>query len=1456
MGKGSSTTTSTSAPSAAASNLINPAAADAATAASNPFQFFPGQTVANLTPQQLAGMSEVNNATNIANPFINAASTLTQSGTQPIGASQINQYMNPYLSDVASTTSAEINQNNAIQQNQLQGNAAALGALGGNRVGTAQAQLANQQDLAENQQIANIYQGGYNTALGAAQTTNAQQLQGAALEGSLGTEAQNTQLAGANAQLAAGSAAQNEQQNQLNSAFSQFEASQAFPFQSSQFLTGTDAELASLLGGTSATTVPPPSTFSQVVGGLGAIAGIAGNLKTGGRVGKDGGGGVVGTVSPDYLNGISAPVGPIGNTIPGPPPAFDPNAKTDGSQPNGGGGGGGGGGLGGVIKIAGAAGLKTGGRANYDVGGGIPYDTGAAGYFPALSFGAPHGNSIPSPPPAFDPNAGTDGSQGKSAAQTGATVAQTAKSLYQQGQQVFGGQQSAVSGGLAPTPTSTFLNAPGLETEGTFLNPNQNYNEGQAGIEGGFSHGGRIRKADGGTSLGTPSSGIDVQIEGSQPSEEESIENYSMLAGLLPGSQPPAYHYGQSPSTSAEESNSGMEYSHGGIARAGRASGGTSGVAAAPATGALPAFTPVGGQQISAPQPATTAGAQTPTTWGNVALPSAPQLSTAPVAQLTPQDIQASIALPTGGIQNNYTGYIEGLQGSNPSIGNRAPQTNTFGAAAPGAFNPAASIPTGTNAINPDDFSTPDLTALMNGLSTSNFKKGGRANYDDGGPISQYAPDGVATPLTSGNIAPDGAPVMPVGPQGNSAPAITPVQSQPLPPPAPAPTPVQQGIGAIAPAQAAPVAPAAPKPQASTPTQGLGAVAPAPTKAGLSAAQPQSNTLYQPPVNNPGNLRVPGSNTAFQQFKSPAEGWDAMSTQLMLDNKPVAEGGHGLSTISQIVSSWAPPNENDTASYIKNVSAETGIDPNAKIDLTDPAILGKVQTAMAHQEGSKAPPGTQMAQNLVQQPAYVDGQVATDASPNYLNPAGATQGNAGIPQPANNPYSGDQTEVDKIANNPWTALAAAGFATLAGTSPFAAVNIGQGGLAGLQYLQGTENQQRQNAATQQAQTGVQQTSSAQRLQAQAQQNVYTTSLINTIPGLSDAQRMALGYNASAKTNGWPMQQVPGALPPGLPPEIVSLSGQQPQQPMVNPQTYSQPVVPQQTITGAVGGVPPQGPISYNPQGQAVIAPTFAQNATGIVPTGQSSVDTTTLGPSGQPMPYRQAFQTATGDLSSPYAPAQAQGKAWMDTYGPAAQQQVVKNLQDIANQGQAQSSQLDELQSQAENIHSGPVTGPILASAVKAIQDVGSLFNIDTSGITASSDAAQVIPKLSTTLLAAAGKMASDQGGYEALRMMQSSVPTLSNTGTAVQQIVQIYNTMNQRAQALASYTNNVVSQGVGTPAMASASFNQMYPPDLWASRVSPLPVPATTTALKPGYSYQSGGRSFIWGGNGWVNPQ
>ena len=910
----------------------------------------------------------------------------------------------------------------------------------------------------------------------------------------------------------------------------------------------------------------------------------------------------------------------------------------------------------------------------------------------------------------------------------------------QTGQQILGGQQSAESGGLAPTQTSTFLNAPGLETQGTIVNPNQNYTEGQIGLSSGFAHGGRIGRAEGGSSnTASPSSGINTEIQGGQPSQEESMENYSMMAGLMPGSQPPAYHYGQSPSTPPSQSSSNMEYARGGIARVGRAAGGTSGVAAAPATGSLPAFSPVGGQSVNAPQPATTAGTQ-PTTWGNVALPSAPQLSTAPVAQLTPQDIQASIALPTGGIQNNYTGYIEGLQGSNPSIGNRAPQTNTFGASAPGAFNPASAIPTGTNAVNPDDFSTPDLTALMNGLSapsqgvsTANFKKGGRTHYDDGGSITQYAPIGPAIPLTSGNIPPDGAPTGPVGPQGNAVPPVVPVQSQPLSPPAPAPA--QQGIGAIAPAQAAPVAP---KPVASMPPQGLAVAAPTPTNAGVAATTPQaqnttppaSNNLYQPPVNNPGNLRVPGSKTAFQQFKSPAEGWDAMSDQLVLDNKPTNEGGHGLSTISQIVSSWAPPTENDTASYIKNVSNETGIDPNSKIDLTDPAILGKVQTAMAHQEGGKAPPGTQMAQNLVQQPSYVNGQVASDASPGYLNPAGATQGNAGIPQPGNNPYSGDQTEVDKIANSPWTALAAAGFATMAGTSPYAAVNIGQGGLAGIQYLQGTENQQRQNATTQQAQTGVQQTSSAQRLQAQAQQNAYTTSLINTIPGLSDAQRMALGYNASAKNNGWPMQQVPGSLPPGLPPEIVSLAGQSAQQPLVNPQPYSQPSITPQTTTGAVGGPQPQGPISYNPQGQAVISQAFAQNATSMVPAGQSSVDTTTLGPSGQNMPYRQAYQQAVGDLSSPYAPAQAQGKAWMDTYGPAAQQQAVKNLQDVANQGQMQSSQLDELQSQAQNIHTGPVTGPILASAVKAIQDIGSFAGVDTSDITSSSNAAQVIPEL------------------------------------------------------------------------------------------------------------------------------
>jgi hypothetical protein len=91
--------------------------------------------------------------------------------------------------------------------------------------------------------------------------------------------------------------------------------------------------------------------------------------------------------------------------------------------------------------------------------------------------------------------------------------------------------------------------------------------------------------------------------------------------------------------------------------------------------------------------------------------------------------------------------------------------------------------------------------------------------------------------------------------------------------------------------------------------------------------------------NNPGNIkgRVPGSigvdADGFAIFPSTETGADAITKQLKLyytgQSRHTPNGP--VQTISGMISIYAPPNENNTALYIKNASQITGIDPNAKL---------------------------------------------------------------------------------------------------------------------------------------------------------------------------------------------------------------------------------------------------------------------------------------------------------------------------------------------------------------------------------------------------------------------------------------------------------------------------------------------------------------------------------------------
>jgi hypothetical protein len=109
--------------------------------------------------------------------------------------------------------------------------------------------------------------------------------------------------------------------------------------------------------------------------------------------------------------------------------------------------------------------------------------------------------------------------------------------------------------------------------------------------------------------------------------------------------------------------------------------------------------------------------------------------------------------------------------------------------------------------------------------------------------------------------------------------------------------------------------------------------------------------------NNPGNIRL--SNTKWQglaenqtdseflQFVDMEHGIRAMVMILRTYYTT-----RRLNTVSEIISRWAPPSENDTASYIAAVSASAGVLPDESLDMNDQStIFALVRAIVDHENG-------------------------------------------------------------------------------------------------------------------------------------------------------------------------------------------------------------------------------------------------------------------------------------------------------------------------------------------------------------------------------------------------------------------------------------------------------------------------------------------------------------------------
>ena len=110
---------------------------------------------------------------------------------------------------------------------------------------------------------------------------------------------------------------------------------------------------------------------------------------------------------------------------------------------------------------------------------------------------------------------------------------------------------------------------------------------------------------------------------------------------------------------------------------------------------------------------------------------------------------------------------------------------------------------------------------------------------------------------------------------------------------------------------------------------------------------------------NPGNLRKSkdqwegaiGDDGEFVIFDSPESGVRALAKNLQ------SYGRQGYDSIEKIINRWAPPNENDTKSYIDSVVAATGIPATQSLDLSDPDTLSSLAQAIGyHETGSRYDP--------------------------------------------------------------------------------------------------------------------------------------------------------------------------------------------------------------------------------------------------------------------------------------------------------------------------------------------------------------------------------------------------------------------------------------------------------------------------------------------------------------------
>ena len=246
--------------------------------AANLAQPYTGQLTAGFTPAQVqaqglfSGIAADPTYTNNANSASSAAAGLV--GQDPLSASNLQQYLNPYTQDVANTTMAQLNQSRGMAQTADAQSASAAHAFDGSRAGV-QGALTNQyydQDAA--QALANLNYQGYTNAQQAALASRNSQLNTAAQAANLNNNALATATNQAGILGAVGDQQQQQQQTELNNAYQAWLTGKNLTVEQQNLLNAALGmiPIQQTVNGSSDSTTTSSGGLGGIFGGLGSLA--------------------------------------------------------------------------------------------------------------------------------------------------------------------------------------------------------------------------------------------------------------------------------------------------------------------------------------------------------------------------------------------------------------------------------------------------------------------------------------------------------------------------------------------------------------------------------------------------------------------------------------------------------------------------------------------------------------------------------------------------------------------------------------------------------------------------------------------------------------------------------------------------------------------------------------------------------------------------------------------------------------------------------------------------------------------------------------------------------------------------------------------------------------------------------------------------------------------------------